>query len=248
LARPPVVDPLIAALGDPDPRVRFRAIFWLGKIKNPRAVKALAIALVKGSRDAGDALLSIHAPGTVDVLVEALRDADLPRDVEFEVAAVLAIDRERSLQLLLATLNDPDANVRGNTIRVLGRFYEARAIPQLISALGDRVVSIRRLAAIALVRIGRPEGADALISLAKQNDPRVIADIYPGLIMLGDPLLERPLIESLNSGFGDREMAEAFLNCGNPKLAAAARAWAKDHGYEITSFGGEQTASWGNRF
>jgi len=49
------------------------------------------------------------------------------------------------------------------------------------------------------------------------------------------PVLTKTLVETIEK-HGDQQMAEAFLKSGNGRLAAAARAWAKENGYDIVSF------------
>jgi hypothetical protein len=54
------------------------------------------------------------------------------------------------------------------------------------------------------------------------------------------PELERILFAS-----GTKEMAETYLNCGQGRLAEAARTWASDHGYTILPIGGSSSVTWG---
>jgi len=41
-------------------------------------------------------------------------------------------------------------------------------------------------------------------------------------------------------------MAEDYLNCGNPDLEDAARAWAKKHGYNVVTQPGGGAVQWGS--
>jgi hypothetical protein len=63
-------------------------------------------------------------------------------------------------------------------------------------------------------------------------------------IKLGRPGSELRLIQALD-GFGDKAMADDFLNAGSDRLAAAARTWAMQRGYQIIHKSGHQFAFWG---
>jgi hypothetical protein len=55
---------------------------------------------------------------------------------------------------------------------------------------------------------------------------------------------EQKLAEVLH-GYGTKEMAEDYLNCGSPALRAAAELWARRRRYRIYYTGGEHPVSWG---
>ncbi|MCH9021903.1 MAG: ankyrin repeat domain-containing protein [Planctomycetes bacterium] len=52
-------------------------------------------------------------------------------------------------------------------------------------------------------------------------------------------------LASLLMVYGDKSMAEDYLNCGSSLLAAAARKWASANGYEITTGFGSNRSTWG---
>jgi hypothetical protein len=62
----------------------------------------------------------------------------------------------------------------------------------------------------------------------------VVGGAYRFFIGLGEEGSEDALIGALVQ-FGDKDMALDFFNCGNPKLAAAGRQWAKKNGYVIVA-------------
>jgi hypothetical protein len=63
-------------------------------------------------------------------------------------------------------------------------------------------------------------------------------------IKLGIPGSEAKLASVL-LGYGDKPMAEDFLNSGSSKLSAAGVDWAYKHGYRISTGPGSHRASWG---
>ena len=66
------------------------------------------------------------------------------------------------------------------------------------------------------------------------------------LIEMADETAIPHLIKGLERA-GDRDVAQAFLNCGHEKLANAARAWASRQGYEIRERGGTRPVVWRKR-
>ncbi|MET7280908.1 ankyrin repeat domain-containing protein [Kribbella sp. NPDC005582] len=64
-------------------------------------------------------------------------------------------------------------------------------------------------------------------------------------VKLGRTSSEEPLLELLRV-WGDRELAEDFLNCGSPALARGAERWARAHGFVIRRYGGSsRPVRWG---
>lgn len=58
--------------------------------------------------------------------------------------------------------------------------------------------------------------------------------VYGPLIRIGEPGTEEALVSLFAKGWGDVDMAECFLNSGNPTLVQAAEEWAAANGYLIT--------------
>lgn len=64
-------------------------------------------------------------------------------------------------------------------------------------------------------------------------------------IKLGLPGSDRRLVDLLNH-YGNRQMAEDYLNCGWGPLQEAATDWAHGHGYEIRETPGTAGIKWGS--
>jgi len=80
-----------------------------------------------------------------------------------------------------------------------------------------------------------------------QTDIRLVAQAHLDLIELGDESF-LPLLTHALAASGNKQMAVNFLNCGHSTLEAAARQWAREHGYqEFTSSGFNSAARWGRR-
>jgi HEAT repeat protein len=120
---PATVEPLAAALRDPDPCVRRMAALKLGRSGHPRAIAALTTAL-------GGAEPELRAVGAL-----GLGYAEDPRSIE----------------PLGDALHDDTPEVRAAAAWALGEIEDARAIPLLIPVLrGDADPAVRRVAAWAL--------------------------------------------------------------------------------------------------
>ena len=54
-----------------------------------------------------------------------------------------------------------------------------------------------------------------------------------------------PEMVDLLEGYGDKTLAEDYLNCGQPDLNREAHAWANRHGYDTHTGAGSHRARWG---
>jgi len=55
-----------------------------------------------------------------------------------------------------------------------------------------------------------------------------------------------PEMVDLLEDYGDRRLAEDYLNCGQPDLNAAALRWARRRGYSVMPGMGSHRATWGS--
>jgi HEAT repeat protein len=88
------------------------------------------------------------------------------------------------------------------------------------------------LAAQALGQMKDPRAEKALLDALHEGNAPAIAGASLYFVFRGESGSEDALIETLNQ-YGDEQMANLFLNCGNPKLEAAARAWGHRRGWEM---------------
>ena len=63
-------------------------------------------------------------------------------------------------------------------------------------------------------------------------------------IKLGMQGSEEKLV-SILMVYGDKPMAEDYLNCGSAILSEGGRKWAREHGYDVTTGTGSHRATWG---
>src|ERR1039458_5074952 len=183
------VEPLIAALNDPDFGVQASAATALGEIKDQRAVEPLMATIkdavkygqaTKGPDDvysitdqqrsrldvaqkAADALGNIGAP-SLDVLMAAFKDKDLngyaaPGLVKMGAPAV---------DSLVVAMHVADADVRWEATNALGEIKDPRAVPALLEAL--QVKDIQWHAALALGKIKDARSVEPLIAALQNKD------------------------------------------------------------------------------
>lgn len=119
---------LAAALDDPSIDVRASAAHAYGELHGiDRAPDALVRAVRSGDarlrRVAAHALVEIHDPATLDVLIGLFSNED--RDVRLDaVRAVGELKSAKAQPALLRALKDPDAEVRRVAAEALGEIRE----------------------------------------------------------------------------------------------------------------------------
>ena len=90
---------------------------------------------------------------------------------------------------------------------------------------------------------------DALAAVALF--PKVQANAVEGVHQASLNLIRRgdesriPEMVDLLEGYGDKRLAEDYVNCSQPDLDAAARSWAQRRGYRVDTGSGSHRARWG---
>lgn len=210
------VDSLIYALYDNNPFVREKAIEALGVIKNNRAIEPL-ITVMKDKEP-----MKNIANNWALHLVKNIPDDVIRRHRFFDMKAT---DFQWRAAEALANIGSP-------------------AVESLIAYLKNEDLPLRREAAEALGKINDTRASAFLLSALKEKNLFVIAGAYSFFIRKGVIGSEPTLIEALNK-HGFREMAEAFLNCGNFILEDAGRNWAIKNNYIILPDPKKAGPKWG---
>jgi HEAT repeat protein len=245
------VEPLIAALKDPDSSVRQGAAGALGEIKDPRAIEPL-IAVLKDS-EFGVRLYTVRALGNfndhriVGPLIGALKDTD--QYVRYAATGELgAIKDPLAVEPLITALQeDPESNVRQNAAWALSNIEDPRVVEPIIAALKDKDLFVQWVVAQKVAKMNNPRAANALMAALRERNFPVIVGAESFFIKRGEPGSEDALIEALQSGIiGTPKMAQDFLYCGNKKLEVAAREWAASHNSSITPTSNGKSVMWGS--
>jgi bilin biosynthesis protein len=154
---PGVVAPLIEALADKEGTVRKFAAIVLGRLRDPRALEELGMALYdlhhEVGRAAAEALVQF-GPAAVDVLFGSLNHAEA--DIRLHAVYALGkIQDGRIVPVLIEILEDPDHHVRWQVITSLGELRDARALPalqQIASQRADRELATLAKQVIATIQ------------------------------------------------------------------------------------------------
>lgn len=137
---PLAVEPLIQALNSRERAVRRLAAILLGRIGDRRALEPLGLALYDLHFEVGDAAaeaLTHFGAVALDIFEEALRHPEAALR-ERAVRALGKIAHPRAGELLLGSLEDPEEQVRLQTIQSLVALKERRALPILQAMAEDR--------------------------------------------------------------------------------------------------------------
>jgi HEAT repeat protein len=237
----------LAVIGDPSavkPLVQYTARGYLDEELVPTiaeigqpAVKPLIAILGSGParqrQVAAQVLGAIGDPAAVKPLLAYSR-----KDATGE-AALVAIGKP-AVPGLVQALDDPAIPIRATAAQALGEIGDGRATEGLREALRDPENPVWHAASDALVLLHR-KNVKTLLPWLESESTR---PIYYGLIGLGKKGTEDELAQALET-WGDEAMAEDYLNCGSPKLEAAAKRWAEARGYTVYTTPGVKSETWG---
>ena len=266
---PAAVEPLINALGDQDVFVRSFAAIALGNLKDKRAVAPLIKALgdenQRVRRSAAESLGAFRSPDAVNPLIKALDDENIfvQRSVE---QALGNIGTPQVVDPLIKALGDEDDYISSGASAALMVVGKA-GIPQLVNALGDWILG-PRVAEVLESFNWQPSSdeekvryyvairdqkslmqnwesarkvltSDANNANGRQNENAIYA-----LIGIGRNESLEDLAAILRTN-GKPEMARAFVESGNARLAELAQNWAKEHGSTIQARNSADIVKWG---
>lgn len=158
--------PLLRALGDARPEVRFQAAISAAELLGERARAGLAAlvadddAKVRANAIAALATLAPHPP-TTERLVRALTDTDAEVRLEAALALRKANDA-RGVGVLRSSLRHPER--RFEVMDALGALGAKDAIPDLVKLASAFLEAplVKAAASAALARLGDPRGVEGL--------------------------------------------------------------------------------------
>lgn len=172
--------------------------------------------------------------------------------VEYASPSEDGFDRQWSAQLALAEIGEPAV------APLLGSEYEWRwfvlsvmgteAVPDLLAVMtGDeREDALNAAVSLAMMNEYEPAAVGELTAALADDDLEAVAANYLFYIALGEEGSEEVIGRALQA-HGKKQMALDCLNCGNESLDAAARKWARNHGYRVyTSSEPEMALPWGS--
>jgi len=187
-------------------------------------------------------LLALALEGEFDVL-RAAAARRLIDSGAIEQAALRAGDRQ-VLKILLATLEDNAMLTR------IAAAADDRAM-RLAAAQKAKAKSWKEIfdAATANAAAAQMLGdALAAVSLFPELQPEAVSGVQQAclnLIRCGDESRIPEMVDLLEN-YGDKTLAEDYLNCGQPDLDAAGRTWGRRRGYKVSIGPGSHRATWGS--
>jgi HEAT repeat protein len=162
-----IVDILLKAMRDTNPKIRSDAIFAFNWIKSDRAIYPLILALNDDSSDvrwsALRALLTIKPDNIVELLVRLTLIDNEEQIREFAVENINELKFQEALPLFRDALHDPDKIIRSNAAFALGYISYENFEVDLLRALDDDDSNVRKNAARSLGKIKSEKAIDPLI-------------------------------------------------------------------------------------
>jgi HEAT repeat protein len=211
---PPVEEPvgldaLLAALEDPEWKVRWDAVNALGNSKDRRATAALVKRALRDDnphpRWRSLWALSAVDPGgrdAIPLLRDGLENPDAVVVRNAAVALAFFAQPEAKPELLKA-LKDPDVFRRWEAVfslKTIGDEHVVRALIPLLNESIEPAVRVRQETALTLGRIGKAEVVPALLgSLREDQSPQVRWRAAMALSKIGDPQLADTLERVLDN-------------------------------------------------
>jgi HEAT repeat protein len=209
------LQPLLEALKDPDPVVRWCAASALGQLRSESALPALLEALKDPEASvrlrAASALGQLRPESALPPLLEALKHPDA--HVRGRAAGALGELRpESALPPLLEAMKDPAAFVRGSATDALGQLRSNSALQPLLEAMKDPDAFVRWSAAGALGQLRSDSALQPLLEALKDPDPVVRWFAADALGHLRSDSALQPLLEALKDpGISVRVSAASAL-------------------------------------
>jgi hypothetical protein len=205
-----------------------------------KAIERKVMALAGEKDDAK--LLALVLEGEFDVLrITAARQLSDP--AALEQASTRATDRD-VLKILLAKIQDnailnriADGAVDSPMRLAAARKSGAKTWSQIFDKTTAKGTTPEML--------GDALAAVSLFPEVQQDAATAVQQACLNLIRRGNES-RIPEMMDLLEGYGDKMLAEDYLNCGQPDLDAAARKWAGRRGYNVGKGHGSQRATWGS--
>ena len=134
------IEPLIEALKDKEGAVRKFAAGLLGRMKDPRAIEPLGMALYDTHHDVGrvsaESLVNFGV-NSFEILVEALDHPEMW--IRIHIVDVLPkVSEPRVALVLLEMLKDPEREVKKHVIEAMGKLKDQRTLPALQEIMANR--------------------------------------------------------------------------------------------------------------
>lgn len=207
-ATPEAVSPLIKLLEDSDPEVIRAAAAGLGRAGDPRGTGPL-FALLQKNPSMRQSVLDAIAKSTSAPGIAKLLDATDSVDLKRSLVSVLRDTHDpRVADTFAKLLGDADVDIKQTSASALAEMGDARSMPALLELVNseDRTTSLDALDSLS--QVAKPEVADALLPMLKDN-PGKKASLIKAIGKSGSTTAGASLVKELESD--DREAAAFAL-------------------------------------
>ncbi len=218
-----LVDGLLRAIDDENPKVRSEAIYTLGTIARPPLSEAQSVQLIKALDHYDPAIRAaaarvigrLHVTAAGDALIKAINDSQAP--VRYAAMRALGeLHDTRAVQALTEQLNFYGKGEGAwSALDALAHLADPASIPLFKARLADKDPFLRRAAAEGLARTGDSSELSALeIGAGNDGSEAARAAMAFALQKLGRNYVSR-LVESLDSPKTAPQVADYFLELGS---------------------------------
>ncbi|MBZ0284819.1 MAG: HEAT repeat domain-containing protein [Anaerolineae bacterium] len=224
------IEPLIAALKDPEHDVRRLAVHALGKLGDNRILEPLSQLLNDPNPDVrtyiADTLWRFGSDG-LDSLIEMTKD----EDIRVQQAAIDAIGKIRDTRATQAVINvlksNSSSHVRSVAAHVLGKMEQRDAQKHLTKALKDKDPRVRSSTVIGLWKLGNRKNIPLIVKALDDDDPNVRYCAALSLGKLQAIEATEQLIKTLedSDGMVKQTASLALTQIGTPEALEAVRQW-----------------------
>ncbi len=195
-------DVFIAALDNPDRRVRSQAANVLSRMQDPevrrKLVEPMISALERGDNDqmtlnlAVDVLAGSHDPRAAKALITVARRRSGEAS-SYALNALGLAGGPEAEQFLIASLKDRDAGVRRTAAEGLAQMRSRAAVPYLMPLLKEKDATTRFVAAQALAAAGDRRAVPYLLPVLRDKEEWKAATAAHALAEIGDRRAVAPL-------------------------------------------------------
>jgi HEAT repeat protein len=207
-----VVEVLIDALGNTNPRVRYAVAEILGEVRNG----AVSVALIARLEQEDASPIKAEVLRSLARLREAHAAEPISRllgdeNDSIRVEAVRALERipfPNPNELLASAVRDPEARVRAGAATVLGKVGDPHSVPALLELLADCDAGVRAEAARALGLLRASESMERLVDAFHDYVPEVQIAAARALGQVGRSECLETLVRGLENA--NPELGEAI--------------------------------------
>jgi HEAT repeat protein len=221
-APPELVEGLLRAIDDENPKVRSEAIYALGTVAHPPLADPQAAQLIKALDHYDPAIRAaaarvigrLNVTSAGDTLLKAINDSQAP----VRYAAMRALGETHDTRAVQALTEQLNFYAKGegawSALDALAHLADPGSIPLFKARLADKDPFLRRAAAEGLARAGDTSELSALeIGAGNDGSEMARAAMAFALQKLGRNYLPR-LVESLDSPKTAAQVEEYFLELG----------------------------------